>query len=365
MTAIRCPHCQAVLTMAAPQRGQAVVCDQCGNSILLPAALTEIQTPDLRIDPPPAVETATPLPPRESVKEPGTALPAFRPGNRKARRSFDESGAFRDEMARFTGSALPDITRVGAAPVPPNAQLAIETLGAPIASLERPANPNRGSVIGGVVLVAMGLGHGVLGSLDFALNPRPEPAFAIHMVSVGVALAAVGILLVVFRKRTPLQIYWVCPDGLIWQWGPRIEYCRWDEVARFSSSVVADHAVYWLSPRRGVDLVLRSSLGRGAMLLAEYIELRASAAQLPLVLNRIRRGQRVAFRKLFIDLQGLHAGRATCPWDEISGIHVDATTFRVDGEGRRGLICLRALDVSFPLVVQAVARIMSDESSAA
>ena len=347
MAALHCPHCKAPLLTALDR------CPQCGGAI--PSSTTQIQAPDSR-------PVASPRPARESIKEPATTLRSARP----TRHESGTSEVFREEMARFTGAAVPNVSAIGAAPIPPQGYRAAEELGSPLASFDRPADPNRAGLIGGIVLIVLGLAF----LIPLVLPPSPrnqraeEERFWVFLIYSGPLIIG-GILLVLLRKQTPSQTYWVCPLGLMWRWGDQVEYRRWEEIERFSSSVVAGRAVYWLSPRRGLNLVLRSSMGHAVILLAEYIELRASAAFLPVVLDCIDRGRRAAFGKLTMDAEGLHAGWRTCRWEEFAGMHVDAGELRVDRHGQRGHIRLRALDVSFPMVAQAAARIIVEDGLAA
>jgi hypothetical protein len=359
MPQIRCPHCRAMLDVEAEPEGRTIVCAHCEQVLHLPPT-GQIQLPEMRLDALPAVN---------AIKEPATDLPAVRRVRPREPEFSTDAPAFRSEMARFTGLALPNLESLGVEKLPPEVQAQASMLGLPIASLHLPGSEHtqRKRLIAGLIVCTVGLAL-LLGSLMVGIRRWGQedhvgmlPVYAVTCLLVGIPL--------LLGKRTPAQTYWICPEGMIWQWGQGTGHCRWHEIARLSSAVVGGRAVYWFSPARGINIVLRRSLDPDAVLFAEYVELKASAALLPVALDQLQHGECVEFGQLRLDDAGVYCRQATvlrsthvsCPWDELVGVYVDAGQVRVDRHGHRGFMKLRALDVSFPMVVQAIARIVAEQ----
>jgi hypothetical protein len=96
--------------------------------------------------------------------------------------------------------------------------------------------------------------------------------------------------------------------------------------------------------------------------IAEYVELKTSAALLPLLLERIYHGKRVRFgERLSMDRAGVHQSRKCCPWSDVTGIYADGTYVAVNLIDGRRMFQLSTRFVPFSMVAQAVARIMTEE----
>jgi hypothetical protein len=258
-------------------------------------------------------------------------------------------------MARFSREKLPDLTAWTVDPIPAGMPVAADELGPVMSSLHIPGNPNRANLVVGILLMVFGpliLPATMLGS------PQPEWAAAI---SYGLCMVALGLLVIWFRKPTLAKRLWVCEGGLIWQEGERIGFCPWDGIAHFTSSEVHGRAIYLLCPEEGVKFFLTPALGPHIPSLAEYIELAASAALIPVALDQIRRGVQVTFGLLTMDREGVWSGRRYCPWSRLAGIYVDATTVRVDEIAGLNGLPMRAWDVSFPMAAQAIGRIIAED----
>jgi hypothetical protein len=364
MPAARCPHCQSVLEVRPEQRGQEVVCGHCGQRTLMPAAPTEIQTAETHVGPLPA-ELGMPLPSLEAIKNPETDLAAIRPVRLSWKNLLAESATLRRELDRFGDDALPNLrgmsAHMSAQPIPGELPEEADELGAPLASIHLPGEWRKTSI--GTVCALL------LGTLSICCVPvildgpgsrgvfEAIPAVLLYAIP----FAALAIWLAFFRKWTPNRALWVCPGGILWQWGERAGFRRWHEIEDFSASGATGRPLFWITPAEGTDFVLSAGQGPTVTPIADYIELKASAALLPIALKRIADGEKVEFGKLAMDRRGIHFGAGFCTWRNFDRIWVNGTTTSVDDVNRRGRFQLKTRDVSFPMVAQSVARIVSEE----
>ena len=365
MTAVRCPQCQAVLNILPEQRGQTIVCGQCGNSFHLAIPATEIQTPNLRLDAAPPVDLPLPLAVEESIKKPATDLPVARPARRAEQPAVSGSAAFRREMERFSEDRLPFLDEFPLEPIPEQVPIEADQLGRPVASLLLKGDKRVLGITAGVGMMFLALSCLAMIPIGFlAAGPPKKGEDLGGMASVLIYVpifAGIGIWLVLIKKWTPPRSLWVCPGGLIWQWGSRVGFRRWHEIEDFSVSGATGRPLFWLTPAEGTDFVLSAGQGPTVVPVADYIELKASAALLPVMLGRFLANEKLKFDRLSMDRDGIRARGQVCLWSEIGGTRLDGTAFLVTDRGRQELVRLRTKDVSFPMVAQAIVRIVTEE----
>jgi hypothetical protein len=359
MAAMYCPHCQA--SLQAPREGQEFACPECGGTIRVWS--TQIQTPELRIDSPPSEAPGLPVA-RDSIKEPTTALPFANLSLNT--NSLATSGAFRREMERFSEKNLPALDHVELLPLPEQVPVEADRLGKPLASVRLKGDNRIFGTLAGALFLAFGL-FCLVGPLIAIANEglpkkKGDGAGILLPPCVYFPLAsALGGWLIFLRKWTPPRSLWVCPHGLIWEWGPRSGFRRWEQIEEFSASGATGRPLFWITPALGTDFVLSAGQDPAVVPIADYIELKCSAVLLPVLFRRLQAGERVSFGELAMDRAGIRARGQACQWSEIGGTRLDGTAFLVTDRYRRERVRLRTRDVSFPMVAQAIIRTVSEE----
>jgi hypothetical protein len=329
--------------------------------------LTEIQTPDLRLDPVPVVELEPPAP-QESIKKPATDLPAAKKDRRADNDVLATSAAFRREMERFSEDRLPFLDEFPADPIPEGVPADADRLGRPVASIHLRGEHRIVGVATGVAFLVGAMGclvMPILGILTEGAPKRDEIGAAcggiLGVLIYVIAFAGLGIWLILIRKYTPSRTLWVCPRGVMWQWGARVGFKRWHEIEDFSASGATGRPLFWVTPAEGTDFVLSAGQGPAIVPIADYVELKSAAALLPVMLLRLLAGDKVKFDKLSMDTIGIRARGQVCLWSEIGGTRLDGTAFLITDRDRQELVRLRTRDVSFPMVAQAIVRIVTEE----
>ena len=326
----------------------------------MPPAPTEIQTPDLRLDPVPVIELATP-PPQKAIKKPATDLPTTRQA-RPADDVVGNSAAFRREMERFAKDQLPDLEDIGARPLAEDIPAEADALGRPLAAIDFKGERKE---VGLVLITCLVCGFLAMCICPVISKERLGWDEILAVWSVWILTAApfvgIGAWLAFFRKWTPHRTLWVCPRGLIWQWGARVGFKRWHEIEDFSASGATGRPLFWVTPAEGVDFVISAGQGPAIVPIADYIELKSAAALLPIFLRLLLAGEKVRFDRLSMEPIGIRARGQVCLWSEIGGTRLDGTAFLITDRDRQELVRLRTRDVSFPMVAQAIVRIVTEE----
>jgi hypothetical protein len=168
-----------------------------------------------------------------------------------------------------------------------------------------------------------------------------------------------------FRNGTTSRSLWVCPRGLIWEWGGQTGFEQWQGIEEFSSSGATGRPLFWITPAGGTDFVLSAGQDPAIVPIADYIELKASGALLPILFRRLLAGEKVSFGALSMSQRDIRARGQVCLWTEIGGTRLDGTSFLITDRDRQELVRLRTRDVSFPMVAQAIVRIVTEEGLAA
>ncbi|HYH66429.1 MAG TPA: DUF6585 family protein [Urbifossiella sp.] len=170
---------------------------------------------------------------------------------------------------------------------------------------------------------------GFWAALNVSVLVKPPP----HLTPPKIAALTAGILALVlalfgfvlygaawrFRRRT--RAFYVFPEGFVYQttagdWGG----CRWADVTEVWRAETMHHGVTTRSYVRVVtadaDLLLDRSLN-GYAKLADDVEARVARATLPDLLDRYRRGERLAFGPLELDTEGVTLRGREVPWAEV------------------------------------------------
>jgi hypothetical protein len=267
-------------------------------------------------------------------------------------------------MERFSEDRLPFLGEIPPDPLPEQVPAETDQLGEPVTSISFKGDGIAGRVAG-VFLILSSLSCLLMPPIVFLVEGLPKKGDDLAgmggLLIYVLILAPVGIWLVFFRKWTPRRSLWVCPGGLIWEWGSRFGFKRWHEIEEFSASGATGRPLFWVTPAEGTNFVLSAGQGPTIVPIADYIELKASGALLPISLKRFVDGETLMFGKLRMDQKGIRAGSDTWLWHEIKDTRVDGTAFLVKDARNRDVLRLRTRDVSFPMVAQAIVRLVTEE----
>jgi hypothetical protein len=360
---VECPHCRTLLEVPPEQRGAIIVCGHCGRRLEVPAASEQIQSPDRPAGPAPERGAPAHLPSPNAIKTPGAVVPPLLVTGVKSAAFLAHSAAFRREMQRFADDALPSLAELRIDPLPGRVPEEADELGEPLASFRLPGESRIGTSIAGSLMILFGLPYLVMPVAALVHPPlhHEDIGPAIGSALAGLTFASLGVWLIWERGLTPSPTLWVCPEGLIWEYGPRVGLCRWDAVEDFAASGATGRPLIWITPREGVRFVFSARHGPAINPITEYIELKTSAALLPLLLVRIFAGERVSLGDLSMDRNGIAWRREQVAWSEVAGIAVAGDFTRVEVVRGWSRIGLRSRDVSFPMVAQAIARIITED----
>jgi hypothetical protein len=359
LSRVRCPHCQEIVEVPAEQQETMIACTRCQRPLRAqPLAQDQIQRPDMRIDPAPA-----PLL-RESIKEAASSLSTRQWEASSWEEFLARSPAYRREMNRLTQARLPDLTVFGVAePLPDTVPYEAEELGTPLTCLQLPANHQRNDLIVGCLMAAVGLTAllaAVVRILQADLGNKDAGTLLLMCLAFSTPLPA-GIWVIWRRQVVPGSSLWICPDGLIWQRAQTVGFCRWHQVERFSARATSEGLRIWISPQAGIEFAFSSQRRPAIAPSAEYIELNCAAVLLPMLLERICRGARVNFGQVSLDRDGVLWRRDLLYWPQVAGIFFSGDKVHLDDIRHSGRLWLEHRQVCFPMVVQAIVRIITED----
>lgn len=362
MHQVRCPHCNAVFEVWPQTPSATIPCENCLKPVKLDSADTQIQGSGPKATPLTGASD-THLQKRIAPKKtPVAPMSTFGPDALPWGGAVARSPAYRHEMQRFSERSLPSLANVKVRPLPEAVPDEVAELGRPLASFHVARESwlvwmfcGLGSILTGLwflftaVCVAMQLG----GYSDaFGL---------VAMVLMGIPLVVLGVWYLVRKRPEPRQALWICPEGIVWEKRRAYGFCKWHEIEDFEMSGAGVSLVIWLTPVQGTNFIFRHGQGSSLQPIADYVERRASGALLPIMLKRILDGEALRFDQLSMDRNGVYVGDDFCPWDEVTDMRAEATTFYVDHVGGTGRFRLHARNVAFPMVVQAISRILTEE----
>jgi hypothetical protein len=152
-------------------------------------------------------------------------------------------------------------------------------------------------------------------------TPAKQTAILLGILAIVLALFGFVLYMAAWRLGRRTRGFYVFPEGFAYQttagdWG----VCRWADVAEVWRAETMHHGVTTRSYVRVVtadaDLLLDRSLN-GYSKLADDLEQRAARAQLPAMLDRYRRGERLTFGPLELDKEGVTLRGRAVPWAQV------------------------------------------------
>jgi hypothetical protein len=212
----------------------------------------------------------------------------------------------------------------------------------------------------------IGLMFLLVGGFELSGN-RPQPlqrdgvsAYSILML-VGIVGIGFGVWYAFFRQPMLEITLWIFENGLFLQRGSDVEACGWEDVKDFRTAENLHHPIYAIVTRGDCRLILSAEQSPAIMPLAEYLKVKVASAQLLPKLRRIFDGDPVKFGAVWLDSAGIK-GAVTAPWLKIVRVVADDTTLFVDCRGLETWHQVPLREISFPLLLLAIAHVMIEEA---
>lgn len=352
-----CSHCQQAFV--APDDLPQVTCVRCGRPVPPnePAVTSETSaavSQAIR----PAAEVEWSPPRSELPPEPRTQAYADWDDFRSNAPTVQQT------LLDLATRALPDMRNVPLLPLPPDTPTETDALGEPIASVEV-AGENR--ILHLLVCLALVLASAVFPyAMLFGLggDKRAPMTLGAGLLVGLMSLSGFGYAVWIYLQGPKLPItLWILEGGILWQQGSDIDACNWEAIHELKIGPDGGGLLCTLGLRSDLQVVISPRQTPALMPVLEFIEAKATAAQLLPRLRRVTAGERVLFGRVELSRTGLGTAEFFAPWSETTKVVSDDHFLLVDCRHFSSWRKIRYLDVSFAQLAMRIAHVLIEEQN--
>ncbi len=355
MRTVICPHCNEPVSV--PDDLARAFCVRCGKVIAMmethvtseaPPPVTQAIQPQVEAEWTPRYSQLAP----EQRTEPYADWDDFRANAPTVQR----------ELMELATRPLPDLHDAVRRPLPADSPDAVEQFGEPLATIHVPGEGWVSLAVGWFFFLGPLAAFLACGIMSFMAPPRGDDIAAMVFMGLfyGGPFMMLGTWLVFFRgKRRPITL-WIFENGLLRKRGGRFHACAWEAVDDFQVNQETGRP-YFVVTVQGKTTETSPALDPSVGPLMDYVEIKLSTAKFLPTLRRLFDGESVKFGEVMLDRAGLTAPRFYAQWSDIDRVDADLKYFFVGQRHRQDWYQVRYRDVSFPLLLLAVAHVMIAE----
>lgn len=257
---------------------------------------------------------------------------------------------------------LPDLRLARIRPLPADTPKLADELGQPLACFTTPGDV--WLVVHFLSLVMIACGVVIAAVIIDSERQEQGRTSAAALAWAGACVLgglALGVWISFLRDPNWPTAYWILEEGLLWQRGPTVQACRWEDVQGLELSRQFGYARLRMKLADDFRPALSSAGRPDLMPIMEFLALKVAAAQFLPCLRKIFAGEQICFGVLWLDRTGIIGPIVRLPWSEIERVMSDEGMLYLDCRGVRAWREVPLGDVSFPTLLKAVARVMIEE----
>jgi hypothetical protein len=270
------------------------------------------------------------------------------------------------ELADLATRALPDLRTADWLPIPHRGAERAAGLGRPIATVEAPGENAAFAIVAGWSLIFAGIAAILFFGIPLLRFPRPltwQKDLGVFLFGASFAGAGIyfGAWYAHFRRISLPVTLWLYDLGMLWERGQELGTCLWEDVNNFQIRWTDARPLIRLMVRDDFQVVLSPGDSPALMPLAEFIETKATAAQLLPRLRRIFSGEAVRFGKVVLRRDAWNSPGLSASWARLVRVVADQKLVLVELKNQERWYELPLAEVSFPLLLVAIAHVMIEE----